>query len=102
MAENRSFDSERAKRFEQNFKQAIKRVSDSMNRPFRPRGVLNSGVLEAVFISVMEDDISAERLTQNYPKLFESEDFLSTITGSTADQATLIKRVKTAKEILGA
>lgn len=102
MAENRDFSSERTKRFDSRFRHAVALVSKSLTKPFRPKGVVNSGVLEAVFIAVMEDNISAEKLGKNYPNLFKNETFMGTITGSTADQATLIMRVKTAKEILGA
>ena len=101
MDENRQFDSDRAANFEVNFLRAIKLVDKSIENPFRPKRVLNSAVLEAVMISVLEiEDLTQKQLTRNYPKLFKLENFVSNITGGTTDTSVLTKRIEVCKATL--
>lgn len=101
MDENREFDSARAADFESNFLRAVQLVNESLEKPFRPKRVLNAAVLEAVMISVLElEDLSREQLAVNYPKLFEKEDFSNNISGGTTDTTVLTKRIQVCKAIL--
>lgn len=101
MDANRQFDSARAKDFQSNFLRAVKLVNNSLEKPFRPKRVLNAAVLEAVMISVLElEDISQEQLKNNYPKLFNNEEFSKNITGGTTDTTVLTKRIEICKATL--
>jgi uncharacterized protein with ParB-like and HNH nuclease domain len=101
MDSNRDFDSKRAEDFEKSFQRAVKLVDKTFERPFRPKRVLNSAVLEAVMISVLEtEDITSKQLEKNYPKLFLNEDFSKNITGGTTDTTVLTKRIEVCKAIL--
>lgn len=101
MDENRQFDSARAAHFESNFLRAVQLVNESLEKPFRPKKVLNAAVLEAVMISVLElEDLSREQLAVNYPKLFEQEDFFNNISGGTTDTTVLTKRIEVCKATL--
>lgn len=101
MAENKSFSSDRAKRFVQQFDIAIEKVTKTIDKPFRPRGVINVSVLEAVLITLMENPtVSIDVIGSRYDKLLENEDFKAVINGSTADTLILKKRLNLAREIL--
>lgn len=101
MDANRSFDSERARQFEANFRRAVSLVDETFDRPFRPKRVLNAAVLESVMISVLESElITKELLTKNYPKLFSNEEFVKNITGGTTDTTVLTRRIEVCKDIL--
>lgn len=101
MDENREFNSARAADFETNFLRAVQLVDKSLEKPFRPKRVLNAAVLEAVMISVLElEDLSQEQLAANYHKLFDLEDFSKNITGGTTDTTVLTKRIEVCKSTL--
>ena len=101
MDENKMFSSERAIRFMAAFPIAIEKVCNAITRPFRPRGVVNAAVLEAVIISLMENNnITSEQLRERYAILLANDDFNSRTRGSTADSAVLKSRITIAKEIL--
>ncbi len=101
MDNNRQFDSERAAAFEINFLRAIQLVGKSLDKPFRPKGVLNSAVLEAVMVSVLElEDLTPEKLASSYPKLFDQKEFSDNITGGTTDTTVLTKRIEVCKAFL--
>lgn len=101
MSENRTFDSERANDFQNQFARVTELVNETLVKPFRPKGVINTAVLEAVIIALMEDDdIDNEQLEKNYPALMKNREFLQTITGGTTDTAVLHTRILKAKEIL--
>lgn len=102
MSENRLFDTERAQRFETSFKRTVKLVDAALNRPFRPKGVINSAVLEAVMICVLENvNITIEELQKGYDALFLDDEFTTNITGGTTDTLVLTKRIETSKKYLG-
>lgn len=99
---NKDFSGERVERFEARFPQAVKIVDASLVKPFRPKGVINSAVLEAVMIAVLEADnaISSEKLKANYAKLMKDPGFLGNITGATTDTALVQSRIARAKSII--
>jgi hypothetical protein len=101
MKEDRDFSTERAKQFFDRFGDATALVNDALDRPFRPRGVLNAAVLEAVMTVALEHEgLEVEDLTQRYPKLLADEKFSGQITGATTDTAVLRGRIQRAKDIL--
>jgi hypothetical protein len=63
MGENQSFSSERAISFKERFAEVTELVANTIDKPFRPRHVINSAVLEAVMITLMENPrIGTEQL----------------------------------------
>jgi hypothetical protein len=71
-------------------------------KPFRPRGVINSAVLEAVMVSLLENkNISSGELPNKYAALLGDKDFLESITGGTTDTLVLKHRLGIARRILG-
>jgi hypothetical protein len=101
MNANRKFDSPQAADFQKRFPASVSLVNNALEKPFRPRRVLNAAVLEAVIIAVMEDpSITAEDLRINYPVLIDDKDFLSKITGGTTDTTVLQSRISIAKRVL--
>ena len=101
MQSNREFDSDRAARFEGEFVRVTELVNNSLEKPFRPRRVINAAALEAVMVALMEDDeIDEDAITQNYDLLMADEAFLQTITGGTTDTNVLRTRIGRAKELL--
>lgn len=100
MDNNRNFDSERAIRFSKEFLRSTYLIAKNLDRPFRPRGVINSAVLEAVMICILENDsITGEKLAKGYEKLVQDLDFMRTVTGGTTDTLQLTSRISTAKGI---
>jgi hypothetical protein len=76
-------------------------VNEALDRPFRPRGVLNAATLEAVMVTVLENPgLSAATLRSRYKKLVVDEKFQTYITGSTTDTLVLRNRIKRAREML--
>lgn len=103
MDQERSFSSERAARFVRRFPKVVAVVNEGLVRPFRPRGVINSAVLEAVMVTLLEQtkQISPEELKSRYDKLLADKNFLERITGGTTDTLVLRQRLQIAKEKLG-
>lgn len=101
MGDNRNFNSQKARNFATVFPKAVKLVKETLPRPFRPRGVINSAVLEAVMITVLENpNISADKLRNGYSKLLKNKDFDRLITGGTTDTLVLKGRLTLAREVL--
>ncbi len=95
MDEDRDFSSDRATRFAKEFPRAVDTVNNCLKKPFRPRGVINSAVLEAVMIAIIENpDIDMDKLEERYEALIRDPNFLGFITGGTTD--TLILRTRIA------
>jgi len=102
MAENRDFDSARAKRFATRFPEVIDLISENLTRPFRPRSVINSAMLESVMIALLEDKtIDGAALKSRYATLAKDATFLKLITGATTDTLIVKQRIKRVKEVLG-
>lgn len=101
MKENRRFDTDRSERFRDRFSQAADKVHATLERPFRPAGVINSSVLEAVMITLLEEPtIAADQLAHNYERLLSDAEFLPLIKGATTDTQVLRSRIERAREIL--
>jgi hypothetical protein len=101
MSANREFNSERASKFKERFNEVIELISTTIERPFRPKNLINSAVLEAVMITLLENkNINTESLRDRYYKLLNDEAFKHTITGPTTDTIILRDRIKVAREVL--
>ncbi|MBB3900413.1 DUF262 domain-containing protein [Roseococcus suduntuyensis] len=101
MDRERDFSSEQAKRFTTRFQAVTALVAGSLNRPFRPRGVINAAVLEAVMISLLESpQIDSAALKARYPILLADNAFLKVTTGATTDTLVLKDRLRIAREVL--
>lgn len=101
MDEERKFDSVRAQRFKIRFPEVVELVNEALERPFRPKRVINAAVLEAVMVTLMEHpEIEADELIERYDELLEDDDFLEAIRGSTTDTLVLKERIVTAENIL--
>lgn len=104
MAHNRTFSSRKAKKFADAFPRACETVLSQLGeKPFNPRGQLNTSILDAVFITVLEHEPgSVTDLKPRYDKLLEDTDFTSKTRRATTDTATVNERIKMAKATLTA
>ncbi|MEL6688155.1 MAG: DUF262 domain-containing protein, partial [Pseudomonadota bacterium] len=75
MAKNRNLDTERSKRFSEAFIHAVDAVVNALDKPFRPRGLLNAATLEAVMVSLMEQAQPVSLSKDSYEALLEDEGF---------------------------
>ncbi|WP_218964713.1 DUF262 domain-containing protein [Nostoc linckia] len=103
MEREKAFNSEKANQFSRRFPQVVKAINDSLAKPFRPRGVINSAVLEAVIVTLLEQDhlIDGSDLRKRYNSLLSDKKFLSLITGGTTDTLVLKERLGIARDTLG-
>lgn len=100
MSENRDFDSEQAQRFKNRFPEVVDIVNQTLEKPFRPRNVLNSAVLEAVMITLLENtEIAIDQVNQRYEELLQNEEFLNFVRGPTTDTQILRNRLRVAKDV---
>lgn len=98
MANNRDFSSERARAFKERFPVVVNLVNSALVKPFRPKGIINSAILEAVMVALLEDDtITKSSLRLGYKSLLDDDAFRETITGGTTDTIVLQKRIDMAK-----
>tara|TARA_B100000965_G_scaffold114772_1_gene94706 strand:+ start:373 stop:1455 length:1083 start_codon:yes stop_codon:yes gene_type:complete len=101
MAENKDFNSEKAERFQDRFTKAVNLINECLEKPFRPKRVLNAALLEGVMVAVLEDEaIGTEQLVRGYEILMSDEEFIETLTSRTTDTAVLKDRIGRAKKIL--
>lgn len=101
MAQNRDFESQRAQQFKRRFPSVVDTVNKALHRPFRPRGVINSAVLEAVMVTLLEhEDITPDQLLDRYSKLLNDSNFVELTKGSTTNTAILKSRLEVARKIL--
>lgn len=101
MGQHRDFVSEIADEFEDRFGEVTELIENTLDKPFRPKRVINAAVLEAVMIALLEDqEIDADLLQKNYPKLMRDVSFLENTSGATTDTNVLINRIRRAKLIL--
>lgn len=101
MKKNKSFDTDRAVRFRSRFDPAVEKVRSALSRPFRPAGVINSAVLEAVMITLLEEpEITNEQLSRGYELLLDNKDFVPLTKGATTDTQVLRSRIEKAREII--
>jgi Protein of unknown function DUF262 len=99
---DREFTSDRAIRFLKRFPKVVSIVNDTLDRPFRPKGVINSAVLEAVMVTLLEQDepIKSDDLLRRYNALIKDRTFQGFVTGGTTDTLVLRQRLQLAKEKL--
>lgn len=95
MSKNRGFDTDRAKDFSKIFPFATRVIVEAIQKPFRPRGLLNAAALEAVMVALIEQGEEAKLTAEAYNKLLEDKDFRSAIFSNTSN----IDSVKTRKII---
>ncbi|MCZ4265309.1 DUF262 domain-containing protein [Erythrobacter sp. G21629-S1] len=100
MAANREFNSERASRFVDAFRNACGIVVEKIDKPFRPRGLLNAATMEAVMLAVMENETSKSLNAQGYKALLERGDFLDLVTSNTTNIENVNARKIIASEVL--
>jgi uncharacterized protein with ParB-like and HNH nuclease domain len=98
---NRNFDTDRAERFKDRFPDVTQLVNENLEKPFRPKRVVNSAALEAVMVTLLEHpEVEADQLIRNYPKLLSDADFQESTVGATTDTAALRRRISRAKALL--
>lgn len=103
MNDNKNFSDAKANRFAERFKATVELVSETLEKPFRPKRVINTAALEAIMITLMEDPtIDAEQLKKQYDPLMSDEKFTELITGATTDTAVLRGRIALARTVLKA
>lgn len=101
MAANREFNTERAEKFKERFPVVIDLIKRNVMRPFRPRGVINSAMLEGVVVALLEDpSITDEQIKAYYAKISVDHTFEKYLRGATTDTLTVRERIKRAKEVL--
>ncbi len=102
MASNSGFDNEKASVFSERFPEVIKYVSENISNPFRPKGSLNTAILESVVVALMEFENLVElvNIETSYKVLLEDEEYQKYVVGPTADVSLLKGRITKAKHIL--
>lgn len=100
MAGNKNFDSSRAKRFSAAFPAATRAVVETIEKPFRPRGLLNAATLEAVMLTLLEANADAQFSKQAYDNLLRRKDFLYLITSNTTNTESVNSRKEIAQNEL--
>ncbi|NKW78224.1 DUF262 domain-containing protein [Rhodobacteraceae bacterium R_SAG7] len=100
MSKNRHFNTDRAQRFSLAFTQAAKTIVEQLDRPFRPRGILNAATMEAVMTSLMEQGPEATFQEGAYDTLLKDQNFLYMITSNTSNIESVKSRKAIADEIL--
>ena len=101
MKENADFASAKAAAFTADFERVVKFVASCVDKPFRPKGVINSAVLEGVMVALLEGNTPDKNtFKEKYDTLMKDEVFVSRIRSGTTDQKVLLERIKRAKEIL--
>jgi len=96
------FTSPKAKRFQTVFPKACQAVVKALGaKPFHVRGPLNTSVLDATMIAVLEANGSVpDDFKVQYRKLNADEDFQEKIRVSTTDTVTVRTRIRSAKKYL--
>lgn len=98
---NKEFRSERASKFKSRFSEVTKLIVSVIDKPFRPKRVINVAMLEAVMIALLENEsITAQDLANKYDELSSDQGFTDSLRGATTDTAVLHKRIRDAKAIL--
>lgn len=101
MDQNRKFDSARAIEFKDRFREVAKLVATNINRPFRPRNVINAAMLEGIMIALLEDrSITPDKFKLKYDILSRDPNFEKYLRGATTDTITVKERIKRAKEVI--
>jgi hypothetical protein len=95
MDQNRKFSSRKAKDFASAFPLACNKILTALgDRPFSPRGPLNTSILDAVFVAVLEHATSLPLdLKSRYVDLLKDIDFEGKTKRATTDTATVHDRI---------
>jgi len=101
MNKDKDFNDGRAERFVKRFPEVVSIVASTLTKPFRPRGVLNAAVMEAVMVTMLEHpEIGSDELSSRYKNLIKDTEFNRHTTGGTTDTLVLKARLEAAKAIL--
>lgn len=101
MQEEKLFQSQKAITFRNLFPKVIEFVANSIDRPFRPRNVVNLAVLDSILVTLLENpSYLNEAFTDNYYDLLKDDTFINSTSTSTADVAVLHLRFIKAQEFL--
>lgn len=101
MDSNRNFSSDRARRFIERFPKAVETVNKALESPFRPKGVINAAVLEAVMVTLLENpNLTADQLRDRYPMLVNDVFLSDFVSRATTDTQVLRARLEASKAIL--
>lgn len=100
MSTHRTLNTDRSKRFADAFSDACESIVSSIEKPFRPRGLLNAAALEAVMTSTMEHYKNTKITNENYEKLLADPDFQRMIFSNTSDIDNVKQRKMLADRIL--
>lgn len=100
MSKNRNFSSDRAKEFSEAFSRATEAVVAALDKPFRPRGLLNAATLEAVMVALMEQGLDAEFAKDKYDELIGNQEFKDVIFSNTSNIDNVKSRRTIANKIL--
>lgn len=101
MQQERAFDSYKATEFYEHFPSVSKFVVSNIDKPFRPRSVVNLAVLDSILVTLLENpSYMNDSFVDNYRALLKDESFINNISISTADVSVLHERFKRAKELL--
>ncbi|WP_299303455.1 DUF262 domain-containing protein [uncultured Litoreibacter sp.] len=101
MAENRELEYFDFAGFESDFARACKTVVSEIEKPFRPRGIINSAVLEAVMVTLLETrNYPVKSLQKRYNQLLDDEEFVETYSQRTTDTNVVHKRLTISRKIL--
>ncbi|ANI85178.2 DUF262 domain-containing protein [Kosakonia oryzae] len=101
MQEERTFNSHKATVFKERFPQAIKFIIEKLERPFRPRNVVNLAVLDSILVTLLENpQFMNDKFEEKYFSLVGDQRFINNSSISTADVSVLHERFHLAKELL--
>lgn len=101
MYDEREFKSIKAKNFLKNFTTVIEFVASEIEKPFRPRNVVNLAVLDSILVILLENPhYMNEKFVDNYSSLLQDKVYIDSTSISTADVSILIQRFEKAKEYL--
>lgn len=94
MKKNVAFDSNTAQDFVRLFPVVVEQVNRLIEKPFRPRGIINSAVLEAFLVSFLETEgITDAEIVDTYSRMMGKGSFLELTVSNTTDTATLHQRI---------
>jgi len=100
MSENKKFSSRRARSFVGSFKRATELVSQTIDDPFRPRGLLNAATMEAVMVSIMEHGENGSFRNADYDRLLKDANFQEATISNTTNLENVKARIELAGRIL--
>lgn len=101
MHDEKLFQSPKAISFQNRFPKVIDFVAKTIEKPFRPRNVVNLAVLDSIMVTLLENpEYLNDNFYNNYYQLLDDSTFITCTSTSTADVAVLQMRFEKAKEYL--